>query len=156
MSTAAVAQIDYRKVTGKLNPALHGSNSAPPYHHRWFFDIDEELKSLHFQYSRTHDWALNNAGQRIIDTHFIFPLMHLDAKDPRNYYFRASDSIIKNTIDLGMKIFYRLGTASNRTRMWQLSTTILSCQRISINMQRSWLALCAIILAAGQMASTTT
>lgn len=37
--------------------------------------------------------------------------MHLDATDPRNYYFRATDAIIKNTVDLGMKIFYRLGTS---------------------------------------------
>lgn len=115
MSTAPVFKLDFHQIKGKLNPAQHGSNSAPPYQHRWTYNIDEELKSLHFMYSRTHDWALWTAGQRVVDTHFIFPLMHLDPAEPKNYYFRATDTMVKNTIDTGMKIFYRLGTSIEQT-----------------------------------------
>ncbi len=111
MATATKAAFDFNTRTGKLNPAQHGSNSAPPYSRRWLFNIDEELKSMHFMYARTHDWPLWNPGQRLIDTHFIFPLMHLDPKDPANYYFRATDEMLRITQDAGMKIFYRLGTS---------------------------------------------
>jgi len=111
MAHASFGRLDFSRITGRLNPAQHGSNTPAPYAHRWFFNVDEELKSLHFSYSRTHDWALINPGQRIIDTHFIFPLMHLDPKDPKNYYFRATDAAIRITQDLGTKIFYRLGTS---------------------------------------------
>ena len=115
MATANKGSFDFNTINGKLNPAQHGSNSAPPYTRRWLFNIDEELKSLHFMYSRTHDWALWNPGQRIIDTHFIFPLEHLDPKDPKNYYFRATDEMIRITQETGMKVFYRLGTSIEHT-----------------------------------------
>jgi len=115
MATANKGSFDFNTINGKLNPAQHGSNSAPPYTRRWLFNIDEELKSLHFMYSRTHDWALWNPGQRIIDTHFIFPLAHLDPKDPKNYYFRATDEMIRITQETGMKVFYRLGTSIEHT-----------------------------------------
>jgi len=115
MATANKGSFDFNTINGKLNPAQHGSNSAPPYTRRWLFNIDEELKSLHFMYSRTHDWALWNPGQRIIDTHFIFPLAHLDPKDPKNYYFLATDEMIRITQETGMKVFYRLGTSIEHT-----------------------------------------
>ena len=111
MATSNKAAFDFTNIKGKLNPAQHGSNSAPPYSRRWLFNMDEEFKSLHFMYARTHDWPLWNPGQRLIDTHFIFPLMHLDPKDPKNYYFRATDEMLRITQEAGMKIFYRLGTS---------------------------------------------
>ena len=111
MATTSRGTFDFSTIKGQLNPAQHGSNSAPPYALRWMFNIDEELKSLNFMYARTHDWALWNQGQRLIDTHFIFPLMHLDPADPANYYFEATDKMIRITQDVGMKIFYRLGTS---------------------------------------------
>ncbi len=107
------ATVDFSKKTGRdINPWLHCAGFAPSFHTRGICDTDELLQDLNLTAVRTHDWALLNAGQRIVDTHFIFPLMHLDPKDPKNYYFKATDDILALAQEkLGVKIAYRLGTS---------------------------------------------
>ena len=58
------------------------------------------LKPLRLQAFRTHDAPLVNNGQRIIDTQYMFPLMHLDANDPKNYIFEPTD----HWLELGQKM----------------------------------------------------
>ena len=87
--------VDFSRITGKINRKQHGSNFTPPLYPRTIVHCDEECRAMHFAASRTHDWALVNPGQRVIDTHFIFPLLKLDPADPSNYYFKATDAIIK-------------------------------------------------------------
>ena len=89
---AAIA--DFGTIEGKLNPRQHGSNTSQPLASQGLQNIREEIKAMHFYATRTHDWALWNQGQRIIDTHFVFPLMRLDPKDPENYYFKSTDDMI--------------------------------------------------------------
>ena len=110
-----VIKIDFTKNVGKINPALHSSGFAPVLYPRGFYIVDEELKSLNLYSARTHDWALVNHGQRIVDTHFVFPLIHADPSDPQNYYFDATDAALKLAQDVGMKIFYRMGTSIEHT-----------------------------------------
>jgi hypothetical protein len=100
---------DFSTKTGDLRRTLHSSGFAPRSVSGG--NLAEQVKELNFEYTRTHDHALVNAGQRIIDTHFLFPLMHLDAKDPRNYYFKATDYFLDLSRKAGLKIFYRLGTS---------------------------------------------
>ena len=109
LNTAAT--VDFTKVTGKLNHALHGSNNCPSLANRNNYTFSQDFLKMNFYATRTHDWALWNAGQRMVDTHFIFPLMKLDPADPTNYYFRATDDIIKMAHDCNMRVFYRLGTS---------------------------------------------
>ena len=109
------AKVDFSKRTGTLRHKQHGSNSCTPLASRALIDFTQEFKEMNFWGTRTHDWALWNAGQRMIDTHFIFPLMHLDPSKPENYYFRATDDIIKLAHDCGMAVFYRLGTSIEHT-----------------------------------------
>jgi len=72
----------------------------------------DDIKSMGFKASRTHDWALINPGQRVCDYFHIFPLVHLDAKDPKNYVFGPTDYLLKRTREeVGHEIFYRLGTS---------------------------------------------
>ena len=106
---AAEMSADFSKETGPVRRALHSSGFAPKVTSNG--NLTEQIKELNFEYTRTHDLALINAGQRLVDTHFIFPLMHLDAKDPKNYYFKPTDRILKLSLDAGLKIFYRLGTS---------------------------------------------
>lgn len=73
-----ITKIDFTENVGKINPALHSSGFAPVLYPRGFYTVDEELKSLNLYSARTHDWALVNHGQRIVDTHFVFPLIHAD------------------------------------------------------------------------------
>ncbi len=103
------AAADFSRTTGYFNKAQHSSNVGPNLSNRGISDFTPDFKKMNFAYARTHDWALWNAGQRMIDTYFIFPLMHLDASDPRNYYFDPTDEIIRMTQDAGAKVFYRLG-----------------------------------------------
>ena len=106
---AAELVADFSKEVGPVRRALHSSGYAPKICSNG--NMTEQIKSMNFDYVRTHDLALINSGQRVVDTHFIFPLMHLDAKDPQNYCFKPTDYLLKLSIDAGMKIFYRLGTS---------------------------------------------
>ena len=73
---------DFSKETGPIRRELHSSGYSPKIDSNG--NLTEQIKSMNFDYVRTHDLALINPGQRVVDTHFIFPLMHLDAKDPKN------------------------------------------------------------------------
>ena len=104
-------EIDFSTRAGTIRRALHssgwggqlvGSNSK-----RY-----EQLKPLNLKAARTHDWALTNPGQRLCDLHFIFPLLHADTQDERNYFFGPTDEILAMTIeDLDMDVLFRMGTS---------------------------------------------
>lgn len=59
--------------------------------------------------ARMHDAPLNCAGRELIDISRIFPLFHLDHHDPKNYWFKETDSYLQQCIDTGTPIYYRLG-----------------------------------------------
>lgn len=111
MNKNLAAKVDFSKLTGKINPKQHGSNSCPVLSTRGLLPFDREHRAMHLWGARTHDWPLWNQGQRMIDTHFVFPLFKQDPADPTNYYFQSTDAIIENCINAGSKIFYRLGTS---------------------------------------------
>ena len=79
-------------------------------------DNFDSFKELRFPCVRNHDWALNNPNQRMIDVHHIFPLMHLDPADEKNYVFASSDEAIRLVYEAGSKVFYRLGTSIEHTK----------------------------------------
>ncbi len=110
-----VAEVDFSQESGSINPRLHSAGFAPFFYNRAIRNRDDDIKALNLSALRTHDWALFNPGQRIIDTHFIFPLMHLDPKDPKNYYFKPTDKIFDYTRKMGVDVFYRLGTSIEHT-----------------------------------------
>ena len=107
--------VDFTKKTAELRHALHSSGLTPRINPRGLYNDDPAIKSMNFKYTRTHDWALVNSGQRIIDYQNIFPLFDLDAKNPNYYYFEPSDHIMKIARDVGLEIFYRLGTSIEHT-----------------------------------------
>ena len=100
---------DFSVETGAVRRALHSSGYAPMI--AGFGNLPAQIKSLNFDSVRTHDLALVNAGQRVVDAHFIFPLMNLDATNPSNYYFKATDYLLELSRNIGLDIFYRLGTS---------------------------------------------
>ena len=109
------ATADFAKTTGKINPWLHCSGLAPRLYPRAIHNDDDDIRALNLTATRTHDWALINNGQRIVDTHFIFPLPKLDPADPTNYFFKATDAALKLARDAGLEILYRLGTSIEHT-----------------------------------------
>ena len=116
LSVGAVeTSVDFTKETGALRPALHSSGWTPRLDPRAIQDDDAAVKSMNFAYARTHDWALINPGQRVIDYQHIFPLFDKDAKDPSNYYFDPTDYLLGLSRAIGLKTFYRLGTSIEHT-----------------------------------------
>ena len=100
--------LNFDKAIGKIKP-LNGGNLAPPLKNTNLMDISEQFRELRMPYTRLHDAPLENSGWRIVDFNLIFPFMHLDADDPRNYYFEQTDEYISHCLELGTQIVYRLG-----------------------------------------------
>jgi len=114
-ATAAELSVDLTGNAGTLRPALHSSGWGPQSYPRTIYNSDNDIKAMNLAYARTHDWALINSGQRVVDYQYVFPLMHLDAKDPKNYLFGPTDHLLNLSRNLGLKIFYRLGTSIEHT-----------------------------------------
>ena len=110
-----VAKVDFAKEVGVVRPALHSSGWSPRVYPRLISNDDAAIKALKMTYTRTHDWALVNSGQRMVDTCRIFPLMHLDPKDPKNYVFGPTDEALRLARNVGLKICYRLGESIEHT-----------------------------------------
>lgn len=70
-------------------------------------------KELEISYARTHDssFCQGYGGEHIVDVHRIFKNFEADENDPKSYVFEPTDQYIKNIIDAGTKVFYRLGAS---------------------------------------------
>lgn len=90
LALAAALTVDFDREIGPVRPEIHSSGFGPTICSQTKQDLDD-LKAMGFKYARTHDWALINANERVCDYFHIFPLMHLDAKDPKNYVFGPTD-----------------------------------------------------------------
>ncbi len=108
--------VDFSQSAGKIKKELYCSGLHTFVNNRSITDFDPIFRTLRFPIVRNHDWALNDANQRLIDIHHIFPLMHLDANDERNYVFAPSDEAIRLCYEAGSKVFYRLGTSIEHTK----------------------------------------
>jgi len=107
----AALVVDFGKTTGAIRSELHSSGFGPTICSQTAQDL-ADVKAMGFLRARTHDWALINPNERVCDYFHIFPLMHLDAKDPKNYVFGPTDYLLKRTREeAGLEVFYRLGTS---------------------------------------------
>ena len=66
------ATIDFSVPSGRINKWLHCSGYGPRSYPRSLENDDKDLAALHLTAARTHDWALINDGQRIVDTQYLF------------------------------------------------------------------------------------
>ena len=123
---AAEVTADFTKPVAKFRPALHSSGYAALYERAYGARWDDSIREMNFDYVRTHDLALINPGSRTFDTHFIFPLMHLDATKAENYYFAATDFMLDLQEKLGLKVFFRLGTSIEHTGLNHFNAEIPS------------------------------
>ena len=108
---AAALTANFAAETGPVRPEIHSSGFGPTICSQTAQDLSD-VKAMGFKYARTHDWALINPNQRVCDYFHIFPLMHLDAKDPKNYVFGPTDYLLKRTREeAGLDVFFRMGTS---------------------------------------------
>lgn len=107
--------INFGNPKGQLRHRLHSSNFMPNVSLQHVRDFTGEFAKMHFHEARTHDQALANPGQRVVDTHFVFPHMRNDPADPESYYFAATDHLLETCRACGTGIMYRLGTSIEHT-----------------------------------------
>ena len=121
---AVEVTVDFTADAGAIRPALHSSGWAPRSYPRSIQNDDAAVKAMNLEYARTHDWALVNSGQRVVDYQYIFPLIDKDAKDPSNYCFGPTDHLLSLARDLGLKLFYRLGTSIEHTGLVHFNAAV--------------------------------
>jgi len=110
-ATVLPAYADFAKPERPLRRELHSSGFGPTICSQTAQDL-ADVKAMGFYAARTHDWALINPNERVCDYFHIFPLMHADAKDPKNYVFGPTDYLLKRTREeTGLEVFFRMGTS---------------------------------------------
>ena len=114
MLKANTIKVNLAQVIGKIKP-LNGGNLAPSLTED-NNNSNSEFKALNLPYTRLHDAPLENPGLRLVDISNVFPIFHLDASDPRNYTFATTDDYVKNCIDLGTEVIYRLGESVENSK----------------------------------------
>lgn len=104
--------LDFSKTDGEIKP-MNAVNNGPtkgnvrnPRRQSWHL-----FEQARFPYSRNHDasFYVPFSGEHIVDVHRIFRDFDADEADPSSYLFEPTDEYLKNTIDVGCKVFYRLG-----------------------------------------------
>lgn len=71
--------------------------------------IREKLRALKLPYSYFHDTPLENPTLDLIDISRLFPIFTADADDPANYRFTENDEYLRQVIDSGLRVIFRLG-----------------------------------------------
>lgn len=102
--------VDFGASSGAIRP-LHGINLGPWLWHG-SFDASVHFRRLRIPSVRLHDcpWAMPN----VVDMHNVFPLMHADPADPRNYVFAPTDDYLLSVKNIGADIKYRLGESAEQ------------------------------------------
>ena len=124
LAASAAVTVDFSNATAKFRPALHSSGYAPAFQRAHQAEWDARIKEMNFDYVRTHDLGLVNGGSRAFDVQYMFPLMHLDPKDPRNYFFATTDFMLDFQYAIGQKPFFRLGTSIEHTGLVHFAAEI--------------------------------
>lgn len=105
--------VDFSDLLGEIRP-LHSVNMGP-ISLGGVIDLSEHHRELGFPLTRTHDALFGLPGA--IDVHCVFPLFDADPEDPANYTFGLSDDYVKSIIDVGSKVYYRLGETIEHHRI---------------------------------------
>lgn len=105
--------LDLTKIGGKIKymNAVNNGPTAPSVRKTpTNFDLYKEAE---FSFARLHDSAFftGYGGEFSVDVHRIFRNFDADVNDPASYIFEPTDKYLKNIVDAGTKVFYRLGAA---------------------------------------------
>lgn len=104
--------VNFNEVTGVIKP-MHAVNNGPAHPKGAKRGNFETFSELEVPYVRNHDASLSEAygSQHLVDIHCVFPDFLRDVNDETAYDFAITDVYIKNIIDTGSKVFYRLGAS---------------------------------------------
>ena len=102
-------KVDFTKGLGEFKH-LNCINLGPVLSNVYSYELTKAYyRKINAAAVRLHDVPLCNPGMRLVDIHQIFSNFDADENAPENYYFVQTDDYIKECIDLGMEICYRLG-----------------------------------------------
>ena len=102
-------KVDFSKELGNFKH-LNCINLGPIISNVYTYELTKAYyKKLNAAAVRLHDVPLLNPGMRLVDIHQIFGNFDADENDEANYYFEQTDDYLKECIDLGMEVCYRLG-----------------------------------------------
>lgn len=105
--------IDLTQDLGEIRP-LHGIDNGPV-SFGGLIDCTALYQAAGFPYIRLHD--TNYPHPREVDVPQIFPNFAADADDPRNYTFKRTDDYLRQCLDTGARVIYRLGTSIEHTKI---------------------------------------
>ncbi len=108
-STAIAITLDSSKTQGRIRNILGMNNSPRIVSESYMTKEKEFFKALSPARVRHHDAALENPGYALIDITRIFPLFRADENDPENYDFRPTDLYLRQVVECGIPIEFRLG-----------------------------------------------
>lgn len=104
-------RVNFADRCGKIR-AVNGGNLGPKIHGRKHSAATEKpFADLRIPLTVLHDAPLDNPGCRLVDIQHIFGNFRADSSDPDNYYFDQTDDYIRNILDCGTQVLYRLGTS---------------------------------------------
>lgn len=110
-------QIDFSRTVGKIKP-MHAVNNGPVRARSDQTMGNFELyREADIPFARNHDASFFDGygGPYTVDVHMIFPDFDADPENPENYDFIHTDHYLKDTLDAGTQIFYRLGSKIEHT-----------------------------------------
>ncbi len=108
----ATLTIDADREAGEIRP-LHGIDNGPVCCGA-LIDSTPLYRAAGFPFIRLHD--TNFPHPREVDIPQIFPDAAADEDDPRSYVFGPTDTYLRQCLDTGARIIYRLGTSIEHTR----------------------------------------
>ena len=104
--------IDFSKSAGRVKP-MHAVNNGPIAPNVRGTSNFEIYKAAGIPYARNHDASFypDFGGEHTVDVHRIFKNFNADENDPDSYVFGPTDKYIKDIVNAGTKVFYRLGAS---------------------------------------------
>ncbi|MBQ8356915.1 MAG: hypothetical protein IJX39_03805 [Clostridia bacterium] len=103
-------KVNFEKKTGKRIQPLHGFNSGPMTK-VFTYDARPLFVEGGFPYVRLHDSEYPYGSGEFIDIPCIFKNFDADENDPASYNFGNTDEYIRQCLNVGSKIIYRLGVS---------------------------------------------
>ena len=102
-------KVDFSREEGTFKH-LNGINLGPMIGNVYSYEVTKAFyRKINASAVRLHDVPLNNPGMKLVDIHQIFANFDADEDNPDNYYFEQTDDYIRECLDLGMEVLYRLG-----------------------------------------------
>ena len=101
-------RIDFSNVIDEIRP-LHGVNNAPMCGYGTFLP---KFYDLEVPFVRLHDTRGEYGGSHYVDVPNIFPDFDADPEDENSYDFFYTDLYLKELVENGIEIFYRLGVTN--------------------------------------------